>query len=400
MPGPRRLQILLSIRAEPGGKGPWPLARPLQPLPSVSQPSIDEETLTILATISLFRSGYDATAARYAKSVVRTSPPGDWIPLVSQQMWPLLSERRHHVNLAISRVHTVLRQARESGHRALTCLDPCYPELLNTIHDPPVVLWIQGDPALLSQWSVAVVGSRRAMPSSIFVARDLARELAGAGLVVVSGMARGVDSAAHAGALAAAGGKTIAVMGCGLMTVYPRRNDRLAAAIRESGAIVSELPPDAPPLSSHFPLRNRIISGLCRATIVVEAGLKSGSLITANQALEQGRSVLAVPGSTMSEKHRGSHQLIKDGARLVDTVEDVFQEIGWVPSARIESTTRKLLQLSELESNMARGEPYSVDNLAGKTRRPTSELLAELSELEMSGRVVRTPAGDFMRLKK
>jgi len=362
---------------------------------------VDEETLATLVTVSLLRSGYDATAARYAKTVICSAPIRDWVRLVSEQMWPFSpEERRRHVNLAVARVHGVLRLAREAGHRALTCLDSGYPELLKAIADPPVLLWIQGDVELLTQPAVAVVGSRHAMPSSIFVARELARELADAGLVVVSGMARGVDSAAHEGALAAAGGKTIAVTGCGLMSVYPRRNERLAAAIRNSGAIVSELPPDAQPLPSHFPLRNRIISGLCRATVIVEAGPRSGSLITANQAADQGRCVLAVPGSTMSEKHRGSHQLIKEGARLVDTVEDVFQEIGWVPPARVESTTRNLLQLSGLESNMARGEPYSVDNLARKTRRPASDLLAELSELEMSGRVVRTPAGDYIRLKK
>jgi len=360
----------------------------------------DDETLASAAVISLFRSGYESTAARHFKTVLQSStrvPRAEWVMAVANLLFPDAAERRRQVDVARSRAEAMLKLAGESGHRGLTWFDPEYPDLLKEIPDPPVILWVEGDPAVLSQTAVAVVGSRKAAPSSIFVARQLARELADAGLVVVSGMARGVDSAAHLGALDV-GGQTIAVTGCGLMTVYPKRNDKLAASIRETGAVVSELPPDAEPLPAHFPLRNRIISGLSRATVVVEAGLKSGSLITATQALQQGRDVLAVPGSTMSEKHRGSHQLIKDGARLVDTVEDVLDEIGWARRQIEASNTRNHLQLSDLESNMTKGETYSVDNLAEKTGRLTSELLADLSRLELSGRVIRTAGGDYIRL--
>jgi DNA processing protein len=321
------------------------------------------------------------------------------VDAVASCLWPDVRERHRQVNIAMGRLEPLLQLVRDSGHGALTCLDPLYPALLKTIPDPPVILWTQGDQSLLSQPAVAVVGSRRAFPASLTIARQLARDLADAGLVVVSGMARGVDSAAHLGALDA-GGPTIAVTGCGLTNVYPPRNAKLAAAIRETGTIVSELPPDAEPLPSHFPLRNRIISGLARATIVVEAGARSGSLITAMQAVEQGRSVLAVPGNTLSDRHRGSHQLIKDGARLVDTVEDVLEEIGWTRRPVVESTPRNHLQLSDLESNMAMGESYSVDNLARKTRRSASNLLAELSLLELSGRVRRTSSGEYIRLKR
>jgi DNA processing protein len=344
----------------------------------------------------LFRSGWHTAASRHAKSVVLERPRREWIQAVARELWPGTSERHRQIDIARSRVDVVLRLARKAGHHPLTCLDPDYPPLLAAIPDPPVILWTQGDRQLLSSPAVAMVGSRKALPTSMLAARTLSRELASEGLVIVSGMARGVDSAAHAGALDA-GGRTIAVTGCGLLRVYPRSNEKLAASIRATGAIVSELPPDALPMPSHFPLRNRIISGLCKATVVIEAGQKSGSLITANQALEQGRCVLAVPGHTMSGTHRGSHQLIKDGARLVDTVEDVLEEIGWTRRPCVVSNTRNHLQLSDLESNMARGEPYSVDNLAEKTRRTTSELLAELSMLELAGRVVRTPGGEFMR---
>jgi DNA processing protein len=359
---------------------------------------ITPETLSALVAISLFRSGWDTSAARHAKSVLVTTPRHEWVNVVASLLWREDFERRRQVDLAYSQVDAVLKLARSSGHSVLTCLDDSYPELLKAIPDPPVVLWTQGDPSLLLEPAVAVVGSRNALPVSITIARMLARDLADAGLVVVSGMARGVDSAAHAGALDA-GGKTIAVVGCGLTRVYPSRNEKLAGAIRESGAIISELPPEAMPLPPHFPLRNRIISGLSLAAVIIEAGQKSGSLITAGQALEQGRSVLAVPGNPISGRHRGSHDLIKDGAALVDTVEDVLFEIGWTRRPSVESTGRNHLQLSDLESNMAKGESYSVDNLARKTRRSTPDLLADLSVLELSGRVMRTATGDYIRLR-
>ena len=355
-----------------------------------------EETLATLAVISLFRVGFESTAARHAKTVFAERPRQEWVDAVAELVWADEQERQRNVNLALARVDSMLRLARESGHQPLTVLDPDYPELLKTIADPPLILWTQGDKTLLSQHAVAVVGSRSALPSSITFARMLVRDLSDAGLIVISGLARGVDSVAHQAALDA-GGRTVAVIGCGLTRVYPARNDRLAAAIRATGTIVSELPPDAPPAKTHFPLRNRIISGLCCATVVIEAGEKSGSLITAKQANEQGRSVLVMPGSPLSGKHIGSHRLIKDGARLVDNVEDVLEEIRWPLRPILESTTRNHLQLSDLESNMARGESYSVDNLASKTRRSTSDLLAELSILELSGRVVRTAAGEFVR---
>ena len=172
----------------------------------------------------------------------------------------------------------------------------------------------------------------------------------------------------------------------------------MATAIATRGAVITELPPGSPPLSRHFPLRNRIISGLCRAIVVVEASDHSGSLITARMALEQGRDVLAVPGGILSGSHRGCHGLIKDGARLVETVGDILEEIGWTPPAAGRPEPDNHLQLSDLEANMAVGEPYSVEDLARGVGREPLELLPELGRLEVAGRVTRLPAGHFMRL--
>ena len=183
----------------------------------------------------------------------------------------------------------------------------------------------------LGRPSVAVVGARAASPTGQRIGYELGRDLALAGLVVVSGLARGVDGAAHAGALDG-GGRTVAVLGCGVDVVYPRQHGALAARVAAQGVIVSEFPPGTEPRPSHFPLRNRIISGLSRAVVVVEASEQSGSLITAQMALEQGRDVLAVPGTWPAGRYRGCHALIKDGARLVETVEDVLEEIGWRPA--------------------------------------------------------------------
>lgn len=245
---------------------------------------------------------------------------------------------------------------------------------------------------------MAVVGARDATPAGLAVARRLAGGLAEAGLVVVSGMARGVDGAAHGGALDA-GGLTVAVLGCGADVVYPRQHVTLAGEVRRSGALVSELPPGTAPLPRHFPLRNRIISGLARAVVVIEASERSGSLITARMALEQGRDVLAVPGGVASGRHRGCHALIKDGARLVETVGDILEEIGWSPPPENHTDPFfKSLKTSRLDIVMAEGEAYNLDELAARTGQSAAVLLAELGRLEVAGRVVRLGAGNFVRL--
>ena len=226
-----------------------------------------------------------------------------------------------------SEADALLEQAQASGLGVITYADAEFPASLREIPHAPVVLWVAGRVSALSPPVVAVVGSRAASSGGMEVAERLGHDLAAAGVTVVSGLARGCDAAAHRGALAA-GGLTIAVLGCGADVVYPAEHRGLYQRIRDTGAIVSELAPGSPPLPAHFPQRNRIISGLARGVVVVEASDKSGSLITAACALEQGRDVMAVPGSILGSRHRGCHALLRDGARLVETAADVLEELG------------------------------------------------------------------------
>ncbi len=212
------------------------------------------------------------------------------------------------------------------GHTTLNLADERYPERLRTIPDPPPVLYCDGLPGPEDRLAIAVVGARRATSYGVRVTEALARDLARLGFTIVSGMARGIDAAAHRGALAA-GGRTIAVLGCGLDVVYPPEHDRLKAEIARSGSVMTEFPPGTRPLASHFPRRNRILSGLALGVVVVEAAEGSGSLITARLALDQGREVFAVPGPLDAPLSRGPHGLIKQGAKLVETVEDIMEEL-------------------------------------------------------------------------
>lgn len=276
--------------------------------------------------------------------------------------------------------------------------DPGYPRLLATIPDPPDELWINGRPDLLSAEAVAIVGSRNASQYALEIAASLAFDLARCGLVVVSGMARGVDGAAHRGALEA-GGATVAVLGSGVNVAYPDEHADLLLKIASTGAVVSELPPGTPPLAHHFPRRNRIISGLSRAVVVIEAGEKSGSLITARCALEQGRDVMAVPGNALSGRNRGSHALLKDGAKLVEGVDDILEELG-LRRHPTRLDPRNLLLHNGLMLNMQRGETYDLDELGAASGVQASELLPLLTELELSGEIIRTSGGRFALASK
>jgi DNA processing protein len=362
---------------------------------------------TLAVALSLVGDEGNTKAARLLKALLRP-PAGATAPAEATEallagLVEALEVPAHKRASLLAWARTRAAQARadaqSSGLGMLSCFDALYPPLLREIPDPPVVLWLKGEgPDIqhrLQAPAVAVVGSRAATPAGLLIARRLARDLAAAGLTIVSGMARGVDGAAHEGALDA-GGATIAVLGCGADVVYPRGHAQLASRIVERGVVVSELPPGAPPLPHHFPLRNRIISGLSRAVVIVEASERSGSLITARAALEQGRDVLAVPGNVMSGCYRGCHALISDGARLVERAEDIFDEIAWRVQAATAAT--KPLQISALEETRAVGEPYSIDELARRTRRGAPEIVAELAMLEIGGRVSRLAGGLFMRL--
>jgi DNA processing protein len=287
--------------------------------------------------------------------------------------------------------------------------DAGYPSQLLDIDDPPLLLFALGSQARLwaegqhaAQAMLAVVGSRNPTPQGELHARQFAQALAQAGVCVVSGLARGIDGQAHEGALAG-GGSTVAVVGTGLDRVYPRRHLDLARRIVGQGAIVSEFPLGTPPLNHHFPQRNRILAGLARATLVVEANLQSGSLITARLAAEQGKAVMAIPGSIDSPQSQGCHQLIVQGARLVAGVQDVFEELGWqatpAHSAQVPAAMDEALWPEDAALLQALGhEPVSLDALQARCGWPTDRLQAHLLELELTGQLARLPGGLFQRL--
>jgi DNA processing protein len=302
----------------------------------------------------------------------------------------------------LATVRTEALAAIEHGKRAgLSSMlwgDAEYPARLAEIHDPPPVIWYRGDASCLAGLAVALVGARAASSYAREVAEQLGEGLARRGATVVSGMARGVDGASHRGALAG-GGPTIAVLGSGADVVYPSEHRELADAIARNGAVISEFPPGARPLPAHFPLRNRIISGLSVAVVVVEASEKSGSLITARMALEQGREVMAVPGNVLSSRNRGSHALLRDGAKLVEGVDDILEELG-TSAPHTAADAGKSLTGEPLLALMEAGEDYAVEDLEALTGLRAAVLLPRLLELEIDGKVARRGAGRFLRVRK
>ena len=269
--------------------------------------------------------------------------------------------------------------------------DPRYPALLREIYDPPALLFVRGQLHAADAQSVAIVGSRQATHYGKRHAQRLARQLAEAGLTIVSGLARGVDAAAHAGALEA-GGRTLAVLGGGVMRIYPPEHEGLAARVAESGALMSETPPWQPPKSSSFPRRNRLITGVSLGVLVIEASERSGALISARHAAEQGREVFALPGPVDSAVSRGCHGLLRDGAKLVESVEDVWEELQALQTLARETTAsrspakRSTPPLNEREAKVYAAidpEPTAIDDVAERCGLPMPELLALLSGMEM-----------------
>jgi len=285
----------------------------------------------------------------------------------------------------------------------VTLGDERYPGLLLETADPPLVLYTQGRAELLAAASIAVVGSRNPTAQGRENARAFATHLGHAGWTVVSGLALGVDGEAHEGALETAA-STVAVVATGLDRVYPKRHRDLAHRIAAHGLIVSEFAIGTPPLGENFPIRNRIIAGLARGTLVVEAALQSGSLITARLALEAGRDVFAIPGSIHSPQSRGVHALIKQGAKLVDRAEDILEELrspGRVAVSPQTTTSPDGLVVPEDPLLEAIGyEPVSLDALVGRTGWPAAELNSRLLDLELEGRVARLPGQRFQRLAR
>lgn len=296
-----------------------------------------------------------------------------------------------------ARLDAVYHWLEGPGCQVLCLSSPAYPALLRDIPDPPALLYLQGNAQLLHDPQLAMVGTRHPGPHGAATARQFARSFAESGLVVTSGMALGIDGACHQGALDA-GGQTIAVWGTGLDNCYPKRHRTLASAIVEGGGLlVSEQPPDAPPHAGQFPRRNRIISGLSLGTLVVEASLNSGSLITARLALEQNREVFAMPGSIHSTQARGCHQLLRDGAHLVETVRDVLEVLRLPLRAAIEAHSDSSQSvIAEPPSPLwplLDHNPVSVDWLGERSGLPVERVMQELLELELDGHVQHTPHG-------
>jgi DNA processing protein len=281
--------------------------------------------------------------------------------------------------------------------------DPGYPDRLLQTDDPPLLLYVQGQLAALAHpRSVAMVGSRNATPQGLGHARAFARHLSEQGVCIVSGLALGIDGAAHEGALEGPA-PTVAVVGTGLDRVYPRQHLALARRIVAQGALVSEYPIGTAPLAAHFPQRNRLIAGLSHGTLMVEAALQSGSLITATQAVQMGREVFAIPGSVHSPQSRGCHLLIRQGARLVESAQDILEELHWSGAAPPSASPPTAPAAADTDHDVLRAmgfDPCTLDILQARTGWETARLQTALLALEWAGEVGKAPGGLFQRLGK
>ena len=289
----------------------------------------------------------------------------------------------------------------------LTLFDRSYPARLKAISDPPPLLYVSGSLSPKDEVAVAIVGGRRATPAGRLITEEISKDLAGCGVTIVSGLARGIDAAAHRGALTGKG-RTIAVLGCGIDRTYPSEHHGLRRNIESHGAVISELPIGAAPQSHHFPRRNRIISGLSLGVLVGEAAPDSGSLITAKLALEQGREVFAVPGSVKEQACRGSNRLIKEGAKLIEGAQDILDEILPQVDARQRATLHLDVVSMEAQAPLRKEdalvyealsyEARSVDVVIERTGLTAAQVAATLLSLELSGRIRQLPGQQFIRL--
>ena len=332
---------------------------------------------------------------RVAERLRAGDPPAAVFDQVFPMHWPSEPDARSDL---YARAHAAIDRAEAHDITPVAWSDAAYPVALTTIVDPPPVLWMIGAVAAFQAPAVAIVGARAASPYGLSVAEQLAADLAARGLAIISGLARGVDSAAHRGALSA-GGVTIGIMGSGVDVMYPPEHAPLAREMQQHGAVASELVPGTPPLPYLFPLRNRIISGLSRAVVVIEAGEKSGSLITARCALEQGRDVLAVPGNVLSGRSRGAHALLRDGAKIVESADDILEELRLPPAVcALTCGEPSSLNQDPILACQTPGEPSDLDAIAERSGLTTARLLPRLFELELQGAVARVGGGRFVRV--
>ncbi len=310
-----------------------------------------------------------------------------------------------HLPVPDLNIDSLILACQEQQINVIGHFDDGFPALLKEIPDPPLLLYFRGDLEVANNPAVAIVGSRRCTTSGVNITQHLAEELAGLGIVVVSGLARGIDSAAHRGALLAGyerGGKTIAVLGSGIGCIYPRQNRRLADEIvTNSGLLLSEYAPFVSPQRYQFPERNRLISGLCLGVVVVEASERSGSLITARLGLEQGREVMAVPGQVGSTNSPGCHRLLKQGAALIEDTGDIVEALGLVTDGSIvrDHSNSHPLPVGELRQILesVRFEPTTLDEIADGSEVSTERVAAYLVELELEGFVQRLTEGYIRR---
>lgn len=298
------------------------------------------------------------------------------------------------------RVEKEMRMIEKFGVNIVTFLSPSYPERLKEITDPPPLLYIRGTLRDSDRVAVAIIGSRRASDWGLRMTRDLAEEMVRHGIAVVSGMARGADSASHRGAIKG-GGRTLAVLGCGVDRVYPPENKGLMEKIIEYGAVISELPIGTLPEGVNFPARNRIISGLSLGVVIVEAQINSGSLITARLALEQGREVFAVPGNVLDRRSRGTNKLIKEGAKLVESARDIIEEI--LPQVAPKEPVQKRMDFSPDESTVFRlleNGPTHIDTIIKQTGLNPGVLSNVLLSMELSGIIEQLPGNFYIEKKR
>ena len=327
------------------------------------------------------------------------------------QRLPAAVAQAIHSRQPMSAAAKELAQAQQAGYRLVTWDEPAYPHLLREIYDPPPLLYVRGNTELLNRHSISMVGARRPTPYGNQMAERLGRELAARGLVIVSGLARGIDACAHRGALSTPAGTTIAVLGCGIDVVYPKENRKLFEEIEQRGAIISEFPMGTFPGAQNFPIRNRVIAGMSLGVVCVEGAQYSGSLITSRLAMEFSREVFGVPGNVTQPTSFGPNQLIKQGAKLVTSWEDVVEELPTPVRAEllpVESPSAQerasLVQESLAPGERALYELLSVDQarhvdelleLSGLT---SSEVLAALFDLEMKGVVRQLPGKQFLKV--
>ncbi|NIM39739.1 MAG: DNA-protecting protein DprA [Hydrogenophaga sp.] len=356
--------------------------------------------LRLLLTPGLGRSTARQLLAAFGlPEAIWARAPDSWDGVVEPSLAKAMAQPPEGFDAALNAHERWLAQ--DNARHVLTLADPRYPASLLDTADPPLMLFVHGRLEALSQpQRLAVVGSRNPTPQGAQNAEAFAHSLAASGLCIVSGLALGVDGAAHEGALRA-GGFTLAVVGTGLDRVYPSRHRDLAHRIVAHGAMISEYPLGTPPLAQNFPQRNRVIAGLSMGTLVVEAALQSGSLITARLASEQGREVFAIPGSIHSPQSRGCHALIRQGAKLVESAQDVLEELRLADTAPSSTDGGPAAQPLGPEGELLEAmghDPVNLDALQARTGLPTSALQAQLLELELQGLVARLPGGLLQRV--